>query len=203
MRQGDPQSPLLFCLVVEVSIRGITMLITKNQINLIKGARNYFILFHTLYEDGIMILSWGDQKSIKAISKLISDYTNCSVPHCNVSKSLIYASGMSHSMDNLLAGLLGFIMAFPPFIYLRAPIFIGRPKAFHFQHITNKTRIKLAAWKISFLFIAWIFQLVRFVVLSMMMHCITIYSWPKESLNLLKLVGGISYGVAMWIRRRL
>lgn len=88
---------------------------------MIKGARNCFVPSHTLNTGGIMTFYTGDQKSIKVIAKLLSNYANCYGQYYNTSKALIYACGLTNSRHKMLVDLLEFIMAFPHFIYLGPP----------------------------------------------------------------------------------
>jgi hypothetical protein len=48
VRQGDPLSPLLFCLAGEVLSRNISKLVTQGRLNLIKGTRNFSVSSHFL-----------------------------------------------------------------------------------------------------------------------------------------------------------
>ncbi|XP_058742694.1 uncharacterized protein LOC131615239 [Vicia villosa] len=178
VRQGDPLSPLLFCLAEEVLSRGISNLVENNLINLIKATKTAFVPSHTLYADDIMIFCRGDIKSITAIAKLLNDYASCSGQICNTSKSLIYAGGMTQTRFKFLADLIGFKMAFPPFLYLGAPIFIGRAKPTYFLFVVDRIKLKLASWKSSLLSIAGRLQLVKAVIQSMVLHSIAIYNWP-------------------------
>ncbi|XP_058761337.1 uncharacterized protein LOC131634729 [Vicia villosa] len=91
-----------------------------------------------------MVFCRGDSKSVKAISDLLKDYGSYSGQHCNCTKSLIYAGGMSQERHKYLADIIGFSRAVPPFIYLGVPIFVGRPKAGN----TEKKNIVTVAWKV-------------------------------------------------------
>lgn len=77
---------------------------------------------------------------------------------------------------NSLAEIISFTIANPPFIYPGVPIFVGRPKACYFQHIADNIRIKLATWKAKVLSMASRVQLVKATILSMLIHCLSIYS---------------------------
>ncbi|CAI8601165.1 unnamed protein product [Vicia faba] len=183
VRQGDSLSPFLFCLAEEVLSMGISNLVDSNQINLIKASRNCFVPSHNLYTDDIMFFRRGDPNSLNAIANLLKDYANCSGQYCNNAKSIIYAGGMIQSRHQRLVDLIVFKISYPPFIYLGAHIFIGRPKSAHFQFVADMIRIKLAAWKASLLFMAGRTQLVKSVILSMTVHYITVYNWPASTIK--------------------
>ncbi|XP_058775776.1 uncharacterized protein LOC131650051 [Vicia villosa] len=144
VRQGDPLSPLIFCLAEEV-------------LRVIK-------------------------KSIKSIANLLMEYAAISGKVCNNTKSLVYAGGMTVERHKCLADILGFQMAKLPFLYLGAPIFVGRPKTHYFSFIADKIKAKLAHWKACLLSMAGRLQLIKAVIHSMLLHYITIYNWPA-SLN--------------------
>jgi hypothetical protein len=95
VRQGDPLSPLLFCLAEEVLSRGISKLVTDGNIELIKGARNTFVPSHCLYADDIMVFCSGKISSLNALKNLFVRYANCSGQVINAAKSTIYSGGIS------------------------------------------------------------------------------------------------------------
>jgi hypothetical protein len=84
---------------------------------------------------------------------------------------------------NQITNQIGFNISSLPFTYLGVPIFKGKPKYVHFQPLTDKVKMKLSAWKASLLSIAGRVQLVKSVVQSMLLHCLTIYSWPIKLLK--------------------
>ncbi|XP_058749874.1 uncharacterized protein LOC131622872 [Vicia villosa] len=186
VRQGDPLSPLLFCIAEDVLSRAISNLVITNQLNLIKANRHCFVPSHTLFADDIMIFCRGDSKSLNAIANLLRDCGNTSGQYCNFSKSLIYAGGMTINKHCSLANIIGFTVANPPFTHLGVPIFVGKPKACYFQKIADNIRIKMAAWKAKLLSMAGRVQLVRAVVFSMMVHFLSVYSWPGSIIKRLE-----------------
>ena len=90
---------------------------------------------------------------------------------------------MSSHRVSQIANVIGFNIGTIPFTYLGVPIFKGKPKYAYFQPIADKVKVKLLAWKASLLSIASRVQLIKSVIQSMLLHCLTIYSWP---VNLLK-----------------
>jgi hypothetical protein len=109
-------------------------------------------------------------------------YANCSGQVINAAKSTIYSGGISQARLINIVTVFGFKVG-SPFNYLGVPIFKGRPKARYFYQIADKIKNKLSAWKASLLSIAGRVQLVKFVVQSMAIYSITIYSWPISILK--------------------
>lgn len=153
-------------------------MVHSNHINLIRANRACLLPSHTLFVDDIMVFCRGDTKSIQAINGLLKDYGSFSGQICNYSKSLVYAGGMSDARHSFLADIIGFKKAFIPFTYLGVPIFVGRPKAYYFNHIADNIKLKLANWKAKLLSMAGRVQLVKSTILNMLMHCLSVYNWP-------------------------
>jgi len=178
VRQGDPLSPLLFCLAEEVLSRGINKLVQEGKVGLIKSYRNHFIPSHTLYVDDVMIFCKGKMSCIQALKQIFIDYANCSGQLINPSKSTMYSGSIPLSRLNSISNMLGFNIGSLPFTYLGVPIFKGKPKAIYLQHIADKIKLKLASWKTSLLSMAGRVKMVKPVIQDMLTHSITIYSWP-------------------------
>jgi hypothetical protein len=145
VRQGDPLSPLLFCIVEEDLSRGISKLVADNKLDLITASRNVKLPSHCFYVDDLMMYCKGNISGLEALKDLFTNYANCSGQIMNLRKSLIHAGGISHHKLNNIVNLLGFSVGSIPFTYLGAPIFKGKPKRIHFQSIADEVKIKLAS----------------------------------------------------------
>jgi len=91
VRQGDPLSPILFCLAEDVLSRGIRKLVEQGKLELIKGSRQYQVPSHTLYADDIMVFCKAKTSSIQALKELFQRYAAISGQIVNPAKSTIYA----------------------------------------------------------------------------------------------------------------
>ena len=72
VRQGDPLSPLLFCLAKDVLSRSISKLVEEGKIELITGTRHEKVPSHILYADDIMLFCKG---KVSCITALINTFT--------------------------------------------------------------------------------------------------------------------------------
>jgi hypothetical protein len=178
VRQGDPLSPLLFCLAEDVLSRSISKLVSDGKLDLIKGTRNHLVPSHTFYADDLMIFCKGKLSGLNALKSLFDSYAVESGQIINNSKSTIYSGSITPGRLNLIVQLLNFKIGTVPFNYLGVPIFKGKPKTCHLQPIADKIKMKLSAWKASLLTMAGRVQLVKAVIQSMMIYSITLYSWP-------------------------
>jgi len=183
VRQGDPLSPLLFCIAEDVLSRSISLLVEQGKISLINSSRNHNIPSHIMYADDVMIFCKGKISSVEALIDLFIRYAECSGQCINPAKSTIFSSSISRSRLEHLVNMLGFNSGNLPFNYLGVPIFKGKPKASHLQPIADKIKTKLHSWQAPFLSIAGRALLIKSVIHPMLTHSMAVYSWPKALLK--------------------
>lgn len=155
----------------------------QGKLDLIGVARGFCIPSHCFYADDLMVFCKGKLSNLEALKHVFTRYTECSGQSINLRKSFIYGGGITLVRMNLIVNLLGFSIGSLLFTYLGASIFKGRPKSIYFQQIADKVRLKLAIWKASLLSIAGRVQLIKSVVQGMLIHTMSIYSWPTKLLR--------------------
>jgi len=95
IRQGDPLSPLLFCIAGKVFSRGILNVVKKGNLELIKGTKYMHIPSHTLYDvDDIMVFCKGKSYCFNALETLFTRYALLYREVINPAKSIVYACSM-------------------------------------------------------------------------------------------------------------
>ncbi|RHN42261.1 putative RNA-directed DNA polymerase [Medicago truncatula] len=117
VKQGDPLSPLLFCIAEEVLSRGITKLVEEGKVDLISASRNAKIPSHCLYVDDIMVYCKGKMSSLVALKELFTSYANCSGQAINLRKSSIYYGGINHDKLLCIVKFLDFSNGSLPFTF--------------------------------------------------------------------------------------
>ena len=106
VRQGDPLSPLLFCIVEEVLIGGISKLVEEGKMELISASRKTKIPSHCFYADDLMVYCKCKISNLEALKELFTRYANCSGQVINMSKSSIHVGGINQNIMNNIVGLL-------------------------------------------------------------------------------------------------
>jgi hypothetical protein len=91
VRQGDPLSPLLFCIAEEVLSRAIFLAATLGRISPMNYCRGLSIPTHILYADDIMIFCKATKVNVRRILDIFSKYGEASGQLVNRNKSKYYA----------------------------------------------------------------------------------------------------------------
>lgn len=111
VRQGDPLSPLLFCLAKEVISRSLTEMVREGKLKLIHGTRKINIPSHILYADDMMIFCKGTNSNIKALKDVYLKYVESSGQMENPQKSSIYAGSITSHRLSQVSHQLGLALA--------------------------------------------------------------------------------------------
>ena len=182
-RQGDPLSPLLFCIAEDVHSRSLKKLVEIGKLKLIKGTINFNVPSHSFYADDLMIFLQRKHLCLQSLKHLFSRYAITSGQVINTSKSTIYSNSINQVRLNHIVLLLNFNIGSLPFNYLGIPIFKGKPKVCHLQPIADRIKLKLSNWKSSLLSMVERVRLVQSVIQSMLIYNISIYAWPTSLLK--------------------
>ncbi|XP_019431829.1 PREDICTED: uncharacterized protein LOC109338932 [Lupinus angustifolius] len=185
VRQGDPLSPLLFCIAEDVLSRGITSLVSRNKLSSISGPRNLQTPSHVLYADDIIIFCKATAPQLLNLKNLVLDYSKISGQVINLPKCNFFSADASARKIGRIASTLGFSAGSIPFSYLGVPIFYGKPRKVHLQAIADRILSKLANWKGASLSIMGRVEIVKSIIQSMLVYSFHVYKWPATLLKLL------------------
>jgi len=178
VRQGDPLSPLLFCLAEEVLSRAITTSTNRGRIIPISYCRGNNFPTHVLYADDVMIFCTGLKSNVRELIHIFHKYSEVSGQVINNTKSRFYTGAMTGTRANTISNMLGFSVGTVPFQYLGCTIFQGKPKVIHFRMIADKIKNKLATWKGRIISIMGRVQLVKSIIHGMLVYSFHVYLWP-------------------------
>ncbi|XP_019447216.1 PREDICTED: uncharacterized protein LOC109350434 [Lupinus angustifolius] len=185
VRQGDPLSPLLFCLAEDVLSRGILKLVNDKKLSTIAGPNRMHSPSHVLYVDDILIFCKGAKKELLCLKQLVLDYPQVSGQQINTQKCRFYVINASARTTQSISSLLGFVRGSLPFTYVGVHLFQGKPKRCHLQPNADRILAKLATWKGSSLSIMGRVELVRSIIHSMLIYSFYVYKWPASLIDCL------------------
>ena len=148
VRQGDPLSPILFCLAEEVLSRGISKLVEEGHIDLLSAPLGITPPSHVLFANDIMVYMRGTKRSLKTLMHFMEEYGLNSGQQINKAKSLVFLGKYAYRRRAIIRKILGVRPGSLPFTYLGVPIFQGRPRRIYFQAIADRVRCKLSSWKV-------------------------------------------------------
>lgn len=183
VQQGDPLSPLLFCIEEDVLSKGISYLVDCGLLTIMFGPRGFRSTSHVLYVDDIMVFCKGTRKSLEALMSLFHSYGQASGQLLGLDKCRFYSKNLSSatvaSIATTLALLLGIFLS-PTLASLY--LLVGQKK-FTWSQLQTELKLKLSSWKGSILSIMGQVQLIQSVIHGMLIYIFHVYSWP---LSLLK-----------------
>jgi len=185
VRQGDPLSPLLFCLAEDVLSRALERERVSKNLQPMSYCRGILLPTHILYADDVFICCVGTRKNMKCLLRIFKNYSDTSGQLVNFDKSKLFTGAMTVTRKNMLSQLSGFTLGIIPFQYLGCPIFQGKPICIYFQSIVDRIKTKLATWKGVLLSIMGQVQLVKSLIHGMLVYSFHIYRWPILLLNML------------------
>ncbi|KAL0449146.1 UNVERIFIED_CONTAM: putative mitochondrial protein [Sesamum latifolium] len=126
LRQGDPLSPTLFVLAAEYFSRNLNRLMEIDKSLAFKGSQG---ISHLAYADDVLIFTNSREKSLQTVMEFLQEFERTSGQFISPEKSSFIVSPKAPmAVKRRIKRLTGFTLKTFPFIYLGAPIHVGRQK---------------------------------------------------------------------------
>lgn len=125
IRQGDPLSPALFVIAMEVFSSYLKGKIAASQFNYHWRTKEVE-LSHLLFADDILLFSKGDLNSITTLVNTVSDFSKFSRLKVNPSKCQCFFGNVDSCVIDSALTLTGFQLGVLPVKYLGLPLFSGK-----------------------------------------------------------------------------
>ncbi|MDV3201054.1 MAG: reverse transcriptase family protein, partial [Sweet potato little leaf phytoplasma] len=182
LRQGDPVSPLLFVLAMEVLTRGLQ-----------EAAEHKNFIYHPLckdhklislaFADDLMVFCKGHPASVIIPHAAIQRFSKSSCLHPSMEKSQIYMAGLNEEKRNELINMTGFQKGMCPFKYLGIPISAKKWSNATCQLLVDKFSNRIQSWKTRSLSYQARCVLINSVLMSLHVYWSSIFIIPKAVLK--------------------
>ncbi|GJT19200.1 RNA-directed DNA polymerase, eukaryota, reverse transcriptase zinc-binding domain protein [Tanacetum coccineum] len=183
LRQGDPISPYLFTLVMEVfSLLLARNVTTSHVFKYHKGCKD-LKLTHLSFADDLLVFCHGDVKSIKVIKEALLEFSKSSGLIPNMDKSVIFFGNVKEDIKRDILQALPFKMGKLPVKYLGIPLMAKRLGIKECKCLVDKVKCKVLDWKNKCLSYAGRLQLIASVLSTMQAYWAAVVKIPKAIVN--------------------
>ncbi|KAG7541208.1 Reverse transcriptase zinc-binding domain [Arabidopsis thaliana x Arabidopsis arenosa] len=179
IRQGDPISPYLFILVMEVLSKLLDAAASNGHFRLHPLCSSPRVT-HLLFADDLLVFNDGARHSLSGIAEVMRQFKTLSGLDMNPTKSEIFFGGYNDTEVGVLSALSGIKVGSFPTRYLGLPL---NPKRISFatlQPFLEKITSKLHSWTSKFLSFAGKIRLISSVIYGMVNFWSAVFNLPKK-----------------------
>lgn len=183
LRQGDPLSPYLFILLMEVLAKGVQRAESAGIVQGIKVARKAPPVSHLFFADDALFCFKATPSSCRAIRGIIDGFCAVSGEMINFGKSAVLFSPNTPSrFVRILRQPLGVSSTSVMGTYLGCPMDVDGRSSSRFNELLERINSKIGSWKFANLSAPGKLILINSVLIAMASHILSIYSCPKRVL---------------------
>lgn len=142
LRQGDPLSPYIFMIAMEVFSACIRKSTDSADFKYHWRAKE-LKLHHLIFADDIFLFCKGEAASVIALNKGLSLFSSISGLLPNWNKSLCFLSGVSPEVTQQILGIIGFQLGSLQILYLGLPLITSKLRATNCQPLITKLCAKI------------------------------------------------------------
>ncbi|XP_074277141.1 uncharacterized protein LOC141600791 [Silene latifolia] len=150
VRQGDPLSPLLFVLSMEMLSRLFRTMCTTQDVSYHPKCVKLG-LTHLIFADDLMVFTRGNLPSVQKVAEILKLFASWSGLNANFEKYEAYFGGVNSVLKQHILNSIGLKEGFFPFRYFGLPIYPSRLTSTMYDPIVQKIQHLVRSCAIKFL----------------------------------------------------
>ncbi|WVZ64648.1 hypothetical protein U9M48_014142 [Paspalum notatum var. saurae] len=177
LRQGDPLSPMLFILVMDVLNSLVSVASHRNLLQHIHGIHNLHRV--SLYADDVVLFVRPTSGDLRMVRDLLECFGYVSGLRCNLSKSAATPIQCSDEDIAVISGELSYAVVNFPCTCLGLPLTLHKPSKSILLPFVDKVAGKIPGWNAPLLTCAGRLVVVKSVLTTTLVHLMTALDLPK------------------------
>ncbi|KAK4384402.1 Retrovirus-related Pol polyprotein from type-2 retrotransposable element R2DM [Sesamum angolense] len=183
LRQGEPMSPYLFVLVIEVLHMILQQLIEQDGEFQYHWRCEDLNLFQLSFADDLLLFCKADVCSVFLFGRGLDTFATLSGLHTNPQKSQLIISKAASGLRESLLATLGFQEGHLPVRYLGLPLISAWLSVADCQPLLQKIDSRIKGWEgVQLSFVGRV-QLIKSVLISFEVYWATAFILPKRIIN--------------------
>ncbi|GJY32208.1 RNA-directed DNA polymerase, eukaryota, reverse transcriptase zinc-binding domain protein [Tanacetum coccineum] len=183
LRQGDPISPYIFTMVMEM-----VNLIVKNEIMKNNTFKYHFScrqlkITHLCFSDDLIMFSHEDKGSVTILRNALNKFSAMSGLYPNLSKCTMFCGSLNKDAKREISSIFPFKEGKLPVRYLCVPLITKKISVKECKPLVDKVCQKLNDWKNKSLSYARRAQLIASILGSMKVYWGSVFLLPKTIVN--------------------
>ncbi|KAL2252776.1 UNVERIFIED_CONTAM: Retrovirus-related Pol polyprotein from type-1 retrotransposable element R2 [Sesamum indicum] len=183
LRQGDPLSPYLFVLVMEVLHLGFLQLIDQEELFSYHWKWEAARIFQLGFADDVILFSRADMESLRIFKASLDRFAEWPGLRLNVQKSHLIISRSAQTLREEMLALLGFQEGVLPMRYLGLPLISSRLTIADCRPLLLKIDKRIAGWEGTTMSYAGRVQIIKSVLISLSLYWASAFILPKKVIN--------------------
>ncbi|CAN1171980.1 LINE-1 retrotransposable element ORF2 protein [Linum perenne] len=178
VRQGDPLSPLLFVIIMEVLH---ALLARVGDLMPFHPRCKKLKIRHICFADDLLIFTNGSLQGISTIFQVLHSFYLLTGLKVNPSKTELFCFvSVPRTIIDQMVAISGFKEGSLPVKYLGVPLITGSLKAIDCKVLIDKITDRIKSWRAKCLSYAGRVQLIEYVLYSMCYYWMNIFLLPKK-----------------------
>ncbi|CAN1177469.1 LINE-1 reverse transcriptase homolog [Linum perenne] len=179
LRQGDPISPYLFVIFMEVLSCLFHRAIKSRSFQFHPQCKAVG-LSHLSFADDLLIFTKANEEAIKGVTEILREFHSYSGLQFNPDKSTIYMAGIQGVEAERLVRISGFVEENLPFKYLGMPLTAGKLRRCDCKALVDKITRRVTDWKARKLSYAGKVQLIDTVLGGTLQYWMSNFVLPSS-----------------------